>query len=270
VQRVHAKYADSVFVNAQDFVSGANGRFDAVAAAASAQQYDTIFLACGAACDADAVHLAQAVAQQPIGPGGVPARILLDSQGYTPALVGQGTSDVAELVRGNPAILKNVYVTLLADAGIWNDTIDLGADILHIQPTITGDYGTQFGQNPDPSGLPAPDATTILSYDAARLLLTAGGRDLQVKNGSVTRLDPTAVRNRLLQFNAKSPYMGISGAIAFQQDISQDSKALVIEQLQPNARASADVPVAQPTFVMGDIVGGKALFCGQVPNCAPS
>jgi ABC-type branched-subunit amino acid transport system substrate-binding protein len=263
-QEAQRKFADTLVVTAEGYTSGSNSGFSALAGVAHVRGDDLIFLACGDHCDADTAYLAQAVAGLS-WPNGSPPHILADSHAFSPALVGQGGSDLAQLIRNKPAILSNVYVTLLADRDEWNVlTIDTS-----IQPTFPDDYGAQFGLDGEPSGLPGPDQTSILAFDAAHLLLAAGGRVLHVDKGVPNDLDPSQVRLRLLQYDGGHPFMGVSGALAFTITGAQLPRALLIERLELVAGTAApDRPVAQP--VMVDVVGGKSLFCGSAPNCSPS
>ena len=264
LQEAQSKFANTLAVVAEGYPSGSNGSFGALAGVARARGDDLILLACGDHCDADLAHLAQAVAALS-WPKGTPPHILADSHAFSPALAGQGGSDLARLIRSKPAILSNVYVTLLADREEWN-LLNIDTSI---EPTFSDDYGAQFGLNGEPSGLPGPNQSSILAFDAAHLLLAAGGLVLQVDKGVPTNLDLSQVRLRLLQYDGGHPFMGVGGALAFTITGAQLPKTLLIERLELGAGTAApDRPVALPEMVY--VVGGKSLFCGSAPKCSPS
>lgn len=257
-------------VNTASYTSGASTSLGAVVATANVQRDDLIFVACGDNCDASIAALAQSVAAQ-LWLSGTPPNILVDGHGYTSSLVGLGTTDVAQFVRDDPSMFKshNVYVTIFADANVWNDQTDLGPNILYNQPPLLqGDYTTQFGSA-------EPNSATILSYDAAHILIAASSHVVQVQDSAVGLIDTAQVDSNLLHFTSSNPFMGVSGAIGYGYKDHytgwMSAKALFIEQLLPlPGGIASDGLVAQPIFEAGDIVGGKGDFCGVVPNCKPS
>ncbi len=268
LQEIRPKLAGGFEPISMPYTSGDTVGFSAIAATAEAQRIDLIFVACGDNCDTSTAHLAGSLNAQ-VWPGGTPPKILMDSHGYSPALVGLGTSSAAQYVRNNPSIFRsqNVYVTSLADANVWNDQKDLGADIIYDQPNLPGDYTAQF--EPENSAA-EPNATTSLSYDAAHIVMIASSTILQVQGGTIAPINTAQVSANLLQFTSAHPFMGVTGAIGYGPTGWMTSKALVIEQLVPAAGGTVvnNNPIAQPQFAY--LVGGKDLFCGKAPNCKPS
>ncbi len=249
------------------FLSNSGASFAAVVQTALNQDDDVIFLACAEeGCDADSIGLARAVAQVNTF-AAAPIRILTTSYASTPALLGLGSDPAAQAAQANAAALAWLYVPSLADEGAWSA---LGVAPSQ-QPSLADDYTTQLGPDAEPSGLPAPDATSILSYDAARLLVAAAAQALQIANGKITYPDPTAVRTQLLAYGQGHRFLGVGGAIQFSITGSPTGKALVITHLSP-ANDSASPPTAGQPVARADIfavVGGTSAFCGG-SDCQPS
>ena len=259
-QELASKYAgNGVRLDTAPYTSGSAASLDVDVAAANAQRDDLIFVACGDNCDASVAALAQLVSAQ-YWSTGAPPNVLVDSHGYSQALVGAGSTSVAQLVRSNPKMFqqRNIYVTLLADANVWNDQTDLGPDILYNQPQlIQGAYTAQFGSA-------EPDSTTMLSYDATHLLISASSPIVHVQNGAVGVFETGKVNAGILTFTSAHPFMGVSGAVGYSESGWMSAKALFVERIVSNG------VVAQPTFEPGDIAGGKAAFCGAATDCKPS
>lgn len=248
------------------FLSNAGASFAAVAQTALNQDDGVIFLACAEeGCDADSIGLARAVAQVNTF-AATPIRILTTSYASTPALLGLGSDPAARAAQANAAALDALYVPALADMNAWS-AIGIAPSQ---QPSLADDYTTQLGPDAEPSGLPAPDATSILSYDAARLLVTAAAKALQIANGQVTYPDPTAVRVQLLAYGQGHRFLGVGGAIQFSITGSPVGKALIITHVTPaadGASPAAGQPVARADVFA--VAGGSSAFCGG-NDCQPS
>lgn len=245
------------------YVSGDARRFGQLAQAAQFAGDDLIFLSCSDQnCDQDSALLAQAVTGAYTFGGTVP-RILTTHQAYTPALLGLGGGPAATLARGDPGSLKLLDVVLLAARDEWQ-AIGISTAA---QPTFANDYEAQYGAQASADGLPAPDATSILSYDALRLLLSAAVRDTKQQSNAIQYATPTQVRLRLLQIDAKHAFVGVGGAIAYTDTGDLIGKSLVIAQLSPRANAGPTAPVALPQIVA--VTGGQSEFCGGT-SCVPS
>jgi Receptor family ligand binding region len=248
------------------FLSNSGANFTSIAQTAFNQGDGVIFLACAEqGCDADSINLARAVAQVNAF-AAAPIRILTTSYASTPALLGVGSDPVAQAARANAAALNSLYVPSLADENAW---AALGVAPSQ-QPSLADDYTTQLGADAEPDGLPAPDATSILSYDATRLLVTAAAKALQVANGKVvTYPDPTAVRVRLLAYGQGHRFLGVGGAIQFSITGSLTTKALVITHLAPpdGANPTPGQPAARADVFA--VAGGTNAFCGG-SDCQPS
>lgn len=234
------------------------------AAALSAQQGDDlIFLACGdAGCDNDSLLLAQAVAGI-FGTGSGAPRILVTHQAFTPGLLGVGGDPVATAAQSNPAALRLLDVTRLAAPDEWQ----FAGVALAQQPSFVNDFVAQFGNGALPNGLAPPDAPSILSYDALRMLLSATARTLHLQGTSIIYPTPTQVRlYGLLQFTTAHPFVGVGGAITYTPDTGDlVRKALVIQLLVPQ-NSPAGGPLVLPETLA--ITGGVQAFCGS--SCTPS
>ncbi|HEU5439316.1 MAG TPA: hypothetical protein VFU88_08510 [Ktedonobacterales bacterium] len=245
------------------YTSGDARRFGQVAQTAQLAGDDIIFLSCGEQnCDQDSALLAQAVAGAYTFGGTVP-HILTTHQAYTPALLGLGSGPAATLARGDPGSLKLLDVTLLTTRDEWQAVGVSSA----AQPTFISDYQAQYGPQASADGLPAPDAISILSYDALRVLLAATARGTRQQGDAIQYATPTQVRLRLLQLDAKHAFLGVGGAIAYTDTGDLVGKSLVIAQLSPRANAGPDAPVALPQIVA--VTGGQSEFCGGA-SCVPS
>jgi serine/threonine protein kinase len=254
-------------VRQTEFLSNSGASFAAIAQTALNQGDGVIFLACAEeGCDADSIGLARAVAQVNTF-AAAPIRILTTSYASTPALLGLGSDPAAQAAQANAAALDALYVPTLADLGAWAAVGVAPSQ----QPSLADDYATQLGANAEPSGLPGPDATSILSYDAARLLLTSAAQALQVNNGKITYPDPTVVRTQLLTYGQGHRFLGVGGAIQFSITGSPVGKALVITHLTP-ATDGVSPPAAGQPAARADVfavAGGPSAFCGG-NDCQPS
>jgi ABC-type branched-subunit amino acid transport system substrate-binding protein len=246
--------------------SGAASQYSALAQQAQAQGDDLLFLACASqGCDRASISLAQAIKAQ-AGVSGTPPRILTTYQAYTPALIGLGTDTATlTLARKDPSALRQIYVTLLTDRDAW---AAIGTPTAAL-PSFPDDYVSQFGSNAEPDGLPGPDATSILSYDAATMLALAGSRDTHASGGALAYATPAQVRDRLLQYDAVHPFVGVGGAIAYNLTGGLPGKSLIIAELVPvpPEDMGPGKPVALPQVAV--VVGGKRSFCDG-DTCQPS
>lgn len=261
--RVNNKQYASLGVSATraNFNTGATTDFDAAVQSAIFAGDDWIYLAGNTQ---DSIYLAQSVAKLN-AKYGTALRVLVGTQANTPALFGispDPTDPIAALASSDPSALQWLDVAALADKGEWTaNSVD------ESPPAFFDDYAAQYGINGEPSGFSSADATSILSYDAASVLLAAANRGIKVTTDTAELPSPTQVRQRLLQFTNESPFMGVGGAIAFTVTGSQPQKALAILALAPVQSPSANQPIAQSTIIA--VSGGHTSFCGSAQtNCA--
>jgi hypothetical protein len=259
ISRARHDAPNGLAVHAATFSTGQQKTYDAVAHSATFAPDTLIFLA---GTDQDAVYLAQSVRRLNTA-GRTSYHILVGSNAYTTALFGLGTSTLAKTARTNPAALATLYLTSLADVrdfaalGLGNGAASSFAD----------PYAQQFGPNAEPSGLDAPDATAILSFDATRVLLAAFSRDTQVAGKTITYATPNQIRARLLQYDSAHPFMGVGGAIAFTITGSEPVKALAVDTLLPVSSPASGAPIAHTSVYL--VIGGQGVFCGQA-SCTPA
>lgn len=212
---------------------------------------------------ADTLNLAVSVynLNQTLGLTGSPyaLSVLAGSRAYSPALYGVGDKEnpAAGVARANPGALTVLYLASLADAGEPN-ALALPAD----EGTLFDEnYLGQFGSAAEPFGIGGPDATSILSYDAARVLLQASAKAFSKGTaGAMVFPDPTGVRDQLLQFDSAHPYLGVGGAIAFTITGSEPVKSFAVLQFRQVAKTQPGLPVVISTVAY--VVGGKEVFCG--------
>lgn len=253
----------TVSTQTASYTSGDANSLHRAASLSNSQGDDVIFLACGdTGCDNDSLQLAQA-AQGIYGTGSSAPRILVTHQAFTPALLGMGSSPVATFARSNAAALGLLDVTQLATGDEWQ-TVGAASGQ---QPTFVNDFRQQFGSGPLPTGLPGPDAASILSYDALRLLLSAAVRVIHQQGGSIVYPTPTEIRlDGLLQFTSAHPFVGVGGAIAYDPGTGDLlDKSLAISSLVPQPNPGSG-PVALPHLIA--ITGGAQAFC--TASCTPS
>ena len=250
----------SVVLHQAVYSTGQNTGFDQIVHVARAEGDRLIYMD---GSPADTLNLAVSVynLNQTQGLTGSPLAlsVLAGSRGFSPALYGVGSTDnpTVGVARANPGALTTLYLTSLADAGEPN-ALELPAD----QGTLFDeDYLGQFGANAEPFGIGGPDATSILSYDAARVLLQASAKSFgKGTSGAMVFPDPTGVRDQLLQFDSAHPYLGVGGAIAFTITGSEPVKAFPILQFTQVAKTQTGLPVV--TSRVAFVVGGKQVFCG--------
>lgn len=241
------------------YTSGQTTGFDQIARLARSNG-DTLIYMDGS--PADALKLASAVhtLNRNLGLTGSPfeLKVLAGSRAYSPTVYGVGDTGNPAVAasRANPAALSDLYLSSLADAG-EPAALSLPAD----QGTLFDeDYLGQFGATAEPFGIGGPDATSILSYDATRVLEQASAHSFGKSGNTLVYPDPTGVRDQLLQINSEHPYLGIGGAVAFTLTGSQPVKAFVVLQFAPSASPRTGFPVA--TSSVAFVVGGKQVFCG--------
>lgn len=250
--RVNHQYAtQGVTATRANFTTDGTSDFDATAQAAITAGDDWIFLA---GDTQDSIYLAQSVAKLNARYG-TSLRILTGTMADTPALYGVGSDPAAKLAQANPQALRWLDVATLADRGEWTAT-----SVDEAPPAFFDDYAAQYGINGEPFGLPNPDAASILSFDATHVLLAAEARGIKLSGGQAQLPTPTDVRQRLLQFTAGSPFMGIGGAVAFTITGSQPQKSLAIVTLSPVQTPGQGGPVAVSQVVA--VTGGHSGFCG--------
>ena len=235
------------------------------AAALSAQQSDDyLFLACGdTGCDNDSLLLAQAVDGQYAAGASAAPHILVTHQAFTPALLGMGSDPAAAVARSAPRALRLLDVTQLATRDEWQQAGVAPGQ----QPGFVTEFASQFVGATLPNGLTPPDAASILSYDALRMLLRATAHLIHVQGTNITYPSPTQVREdgMPLLFTQAHPFVGVGGAIAYTDTGDLVGKSLVISSLVPQANPGSG-PVALPQFVA--FTGGVEAFCAS--SCSPS
>jgi ABC-type branched-subunit amino acid transport system substrate-binding protein len=254
--RLATQYAGTVTLQRRDpYDSSTTTDFSAVAADAFSANADLVYFA---GSDLDAVNLAHSMARQ-FDVSGRRPHILATPRDDVAALVGLGADPVADAVRKRPADLGYLYVATPAHLNEWPK----------LSPPLTAqvDFGslftTQFGGTALVERGVAPNATTILSFDAARLVASAAVKDLPKSLSKQTNwtVDPTAVRTRLRQFDARHPFMGLGGALAFTITGSQPQKALAILAFEQQTPATPADAVATASVLK--VVGGREVFCGD-------
>lgn len=241
-----------------NFSTDATTNFDATVQAAITAGDDWIFLA---GSTQDSIYLAQSVAKLNARYG-TALRVLVTTSADTPALFGVGSNPAAQLAQHNPEALRWLSVASLADKGEWTS-----ASVDASPPSYFDDYAAEYGPSGQPFGLPNPDPTSILSYDATQVLLAAEARGAKVVGGQEQMPSPTDVRQRLLQFTAGSPFGGVGGAIAFNLTGGQPDKSLAILALTPVRNPGPSQPIVVASVEA--VAGGRAAFCGGVgAKCA--
>ncbi|MGZ3638312.1 MAG: hypothetical protein ACXVCX_10820, partial [Ktedonobacterales bacterium] len=188
---------------------------------------------------------------------GASVHVLADHRVLTPALLGVGDSPAAGLVRGRPDALSALLVANLADAKAW---LRIQGGTQSELATFGVDYQVAFGALAEPSGLQEPDATTILSYDATRLLAAADVNIAQAK-GNTTSPDPTLIRAQILQYGQSHPFFGVGGAVIFSSAGRVTEKALALDALRPLGGGTPGKAVVQ--LVLDRIIGGQEMFCAM-------
>ena len=252
LNRVNHQYdSQNVRATRANFTTDVTTNFDATVQAAIFAGDDWIFLA---GDTQDSIYLAQSVARLNAHYGTV-LRVLVGTPADTPALFGVGTDATAKLAQSNSQALRWLDVASLADKGEWTAT---GID--SSPPSFFDDYAAQYGINGEPFGLPNPDATSILAYDATHVLLAAEARGIKGAGSQAQMPNPTDVRQRLLQFSASNQFVGVGGAIAFTLTGGQAAKSFAILSLTPLQNPGQNQPVV--AAVVAAVTGGHTGFCG--------
>jgi ABC-type branched-subunit amino acid transport system substrate-binding protein/serine/threonine protein kinase len=241
-----------VAVSRVNFTTTITTNFANEAHAAAAQGDDLIFVAGN---DQDSLNVAQAVSAVNHALG-TSLRVLASSHAFTPSLLGVGVDATAKAVHANPDVLSALYVATLADQNEW---ITLGVN-KSAPLTFSNDYLAQFGADGVPSGLNSPDSAAILSFDSVHLLLNADTRGIRNVNGALVFPTPNEIRQRLLQFGPDHPFMGLSGAVAFNQSGTLQAKSFGILQLVSTGVSPSGKAIVRPQVYA--VAGGQALFCG--------
>ena len=186
--------------------------------------------------------------------------ILLTSRDDVSALVGLGNAPAADAARKNPADLSYLYVATPAHLDEWDK---ISPPLPAPQVDLTALFTTQFGESTSVNRGVEPNATTILGFDATRLLAAAAAKGLPPPSDRKANwtVDPTAVRTRLRAFDPRHPFMGLGGATGFAITGSQPQKALAILSFNQHAPSTPDDAVA--TVSVFKVVGGRDGFCGE-------
>ena len=274
-----APYALSVKAHSIAYTSDSGADLAAVAQEAVVHdQANLIFLSAAAqGADVDSLNLVRAVvaASQSIGEKAPP--VLVDSRAYTPGLLGIGTSSAATLAANiaSPAVYSDLYVETPANLQEWTDLMlpSTAADqFLHL-------FTTQYYTTLSPDQLPGPNATVLLSYDSVNMLAAASIS--AITNAQVATEYPTItdIREALMSFSTVHPFIGMSGAISFDQagDLNGDMpstdigprRAFGILQFVPFAYPlTYNGQLASPTIKW--VAGDASAFCGGPETCVPS
>lgn len=252
-RRISDKYAANAQVNLAHFATNKTTDFDSIARSAFYQGDQLIFLA---GSDQDAAHLSQAVTQLNRTTGGA-MRVLADHRVLTAALLGVGDNPPADTVRAHPDALSALLVANLADASAWQHIPGGARSELG---TFDVDYQLAFGAFAEPNGLQDPNATTILSYDATRLL-AAADTNLTKTKGNPASPDPTQIRIQILQYGQAHPFFGEGGAVVFNSAGKVEGKALALDELHPLDQGSQSKTVVD--LVLDRIIGGQEMFCAM-------
>jgi hypothetical protein len=182
----------------------------------------------------------------------------MTSRNDVSALVGLGGGPVADAARKFPSDLSYLYVATPAHLDEWGK-LTLSPPQVNLSALFT----TQFGDAELVNRGVAPNATTILGFDATRMLAMAAAKDLPAPEARKANwtVDPTAVRTRLRAFDPHHPFMGLGGAIGFAITGSQPQKALAILTFGQQVPSGPDDAVA--TASVFKVVGGRDAFCGE-------
>lgn len=252
-RRITDQYAANTKLDRVKFTTNAATDFNTITQQALYQGDQLIFLA---GSDQDAARLSQAVTKLNLATG-AGVHVLADHHVLTPALLGVGDGPTADLVRKQPDALSALLVATLADANAWQRIQGGPGNEL---TTFAVDYQVAFGALAEPMGLLDPDATTILSYDATRLLATADVSVAQAK-GNASSPDPTQIRIQILQHTPTNPFFGVSGAMGFSLTGRIEVKALALDALRPVGTVTPGRAVVR--LVLDRIIGGQEIFCAH-------
>lgn len=251
--RIRDQYTATTKIDRARFTTNVTTDFAALAQRALSQGDQLIFLA---GSDQDAAYVSAAVTKLNNATGAT-LHVVADHRVLTPALLGVGSGPTVDLVRQHPDVLGALLVATLADASEWQ-RIQGGSG--RELATFGVDFQVAFGALAEPNGLQDPDATTILAYDATRLLAAADMSIAQAK-GNAASPDPTRIRIEILQHTPKNPFFGVGGALIFSSAGRVDGKALALDALRPVGTATPGKAVVQ--LVLDRIIGGQELFCAQ-------
>jgi ABC-type branched-subunit amino acid transport system substrate-binding protein len=252
-----AQYASTVTLQRREpYDSSTPSDFTAVALDALNSNADLIYFT---GDDLGALNLAHALAHQFGGVSQQP-HILLTSRNDVSALVGLGGGPVADAARRFPADLSYLDVATPAHLDEWDK---VSPPLPPPQVDLSALFTTQFGDATAVNRGVGPNATTILGFDATRLLATAAAKDLPQPGARKAdwTVDPTAVRTRLRAFDPGHPFMGLGGAIGFAITGSQPQKAQAILAFGLRTPNSPDDAIA--TVAVFKVVGGRDAFCGE-------
>jgi ABC-type branched-subunit amino acid transport system substrate-binding protein len=209
--------------------------------------------------DLGALTLAHAIARQFAGASRKP-HILVASRDDVSAFVGLGGGQAADAARKYRADLSYLYVATPAHLDEW---AKISPPLPPPQVNLSAAFTTQFGDSTLVTRGVAPNATTILGFDATSMLATAAAKDLPAPDARKANwtVDPTAVRTRLRAFDPRHPFMGLGGATGFAITGSQPQKALAILAFDQHTPSTADDVIA--TASVFKVVGGRNAFCGE-------
>jgi Protein kinase domain len=143
-------------------------------------------------------------------------------------VLAKGDPTIAAQVQSNPTAMNQVHILSYADSDEWRF---VGAQ----SPTFFSDYQAAFSSS---SNLLTEDASTILSYDAIKIMVNS----LIDKKFWTDRAMPTPenLHDALVAYNGTSAYQGISGRIAFTQSHGPDNRSMVVKDVQVSNQTDAN------------------------------
>jgi ABC-type branched-subunit amino acid transport system substrate-binding protein len=253
--RLASQYASTVTLQRREpYNSSAPPDFNDIALDAVNTNADLIYFT---GDDLGALNLAHALARQFNGRTQRP-HILLTSRDDVSALIGLGEDPVANAARKSPSDLSYLYVATPAHLDEWGQ-LTLSPPQVNLSALFT----TQFGDAELVNRGVAPNATTILGFDATRMLALAAAKGLPAPEARKENwtVDPTAVRTSLRAFDPRHPFMGLGGAIGFAITGSQPQKALAILAFDQHDPSGPDDAIATATVFK--VVGERDAFCGE-------
>ncbi|MGO8951108.1 MAG: ABC transporter substrate-binding protein [Ktedonobacterales bacterium] len=226
--------------------------------------------------DTDSIDLARAVVAASHDAGVQTPPILVDSRAYTPGLLGLGDSSAASvaLAEATPAVYSDLYVETLANLQEWA-ALNLSASEAN---AFGSEFSTQYGTNVSPDELQGPNSTVILTYDALDLLAAASSSAIGGTSGAIVYPTITKMHQALLDFSTIHPFIGVSGAISYDQvgNVNGDlpstdvghGRAFGILKFDPFPSPLADGQLASAQIAF--VAGGVASFCSGPTTCSMS
>ncbi len=191
---------------------------------------------------------------------GLNTPILAGPMADSPALLGQGSSAMAQYALQHASQMSNIYTLSLADPSVWS--------YLNQQPPqfFQKFYATFSTQ----TNVINADQNAILSYDSMYLITTS----LVNSNGWTNKIIPSAqsLRDSLDNVTPSQPFNGISGVIAFDSQGTIVHRAMEILNLQVSQNSVNSSGQHNLVWQIVSIVNGANAICAtsaQQNSCAP-